>query len=244
VAPTTPVETIWVRRSRRGLTLIEILVVLSLMAVVTAVAVTGSMQLPSARLRGSVTMITSAIKVAYTRATATSRELRLVMDLDHQKIWLEETDVPMLVQVKDKTATGGADPVTEAEKAALEDGDRLLKGPPVPRPLFHPIDTYGFGDVEAGKGGKSLGRAVTFRAVQTAHDDEPRRSGRAYLYFWAGGLTERASIQLRIGTGATETVLTLLVSPLTGKVTVKGGAAELKMPTDDTTASDRVDNGY
>jgi general secretion pathway protein H len=242
---TTPAKRLWARRRRRrGLTLIEILVVLSLIAVVTGVAIMGSMQLPSARLRGSVTMITSAIKVAFTRATATSKEIRLVMDLDHQKIWLEETSVPMLVQWKDKTGTGGADPVTQAEKAALEDGDRLLKGPPVPRPKFRAIDTYGFGDVETGKGGKSLGRAVTFRAVQTSHDDEPRHSGRAYMYFWPGGLTERASIQVQIGSDSNETTLTLLVSPLTGKVTVKGGVVDLKMPTDDATASDRTDTGY
>jgi hypothetical protein len=38
--------------------------------------------------------------------------------------------------------------------------------------------------------------------------------------------------------------MTLLVAPLTGKVTVKGGAVELKLPTDDTTASDRLDTGY
>jgi general secretion pathway protein H len=235
----------WARRgSRRGLTLIEILVVLSLVAVVTGVAIMGSMQLPSARLRGSVTLITSAIKVAFTRATATSKELRLVMDLDHQKIWLEETNLPMLVEWKDKTGTGGADAVTQAEKAALEDGERLVKGPTVPRPQFRAIDAYGFGEIESGKGGKSLGRAVTFRAVQTSHDDEPRRSGRAYLYFWPGGLTERASIQLHIGSDTNETTLTLLVSPLTGRVTVKPGPVDLKMPTDDSTASDRMDTGY
>ena len=45
-------------------------------------------------------MIASAIKVAYTRATATSRDLRLVMDIDQKKIWLEESDAPMLAQVE------------------------------------------------------------------------------------------------------------------------------------------------
>ncbi len=38
------------------------------------------------------TLITSAVKVGYTRATATSRDLRLVMDFDQAKIWLEETE--------------------------------------------------------------------------------------------------------------------------------------------------------
>ncbi|HXX67782.1 MAG TPA: prepilin-type N-terminal cleavage/methylation domain-containing protein [Polyangiaceae bacterium] len=232
------------RRGPRGLTLVEILVVLSLIAVVTGVAVMGSMQLPSARLRGSVTMITSAIKVAFTRATATSKTVRLVMDLDRRAIWLEESSAPMLVQSKDKSPAAGADPVTAAERAALEDGEKLLKGPQIPRPRFKPIKSVGFGDSVASKGGRPLGRGVSFRSVQTAHDDTVRKEGRAYLYFWPGGLTERASIQLHIGEGADETTLTLAVAPLTGKVTVKAGAAELELPTDDTTASDRTDNGY
>ncbi len=232
------------RGSRRGLTLIEIIVVIAIVAIVMGVAVSGSMQLPSARLRRTATMMTSAIKVGYTRATATSRNLRLVMDLDHQKIWLEESEVPMLVQSKDQTGTGGADPVTAAEKAALEEGGKLVKGPPIAKPKFSAIDTFGFADVEAGKGGKPLPRGIQFRQVQTAHDDASRTSGRAYLYFWPGGLTERAAIQIRIGeTEEDYQTLTLLVSPLMGKVTVKAGQVDLQLPTDDATASDRQDTG-
>jgi len=233
------------RGARRGLTLIEIIVVISIVAIVMGVAVAGSMQLPSARLRKTATLIASAIKVGYTWATATSRDLRLVMDLGQQKIWLEETDVPMLVQSKSTTSNGGAEAVTDAERAALQEGEKIVKGPPIAKPSFHALDIYGFGDVEEGKGGKPLQRGIRFRQVQTAHDDSARTEGRAYLYFWPGGLTERASIQIRIGESEEDyQTLTLLVSPLTGKVTVKGGPVELEMPTNDTQASDRQDNGF
>jgi general secretion pathway protein H len=236
-----------VRRSEeRGLTLIEIIVVMSLIAVVTAAVLGGSMQLPSSRLRRSITMIASAIKVGYTRATATSRSLRLVMDLDRQKVWLEESDAPMLVQTKDTTGTGGADPVTQAEKQAVVETDKVLSGPRIPKAQFHKMDTTGFGDAEDGRDGKPLQHGITFRSVQTAHDDAPRTTGRAYLYFWPGGLTERASIQLRIGDSIEESrTLTLLVaSPLTGKVTVKAGPSELELPIDADHASDRTDTGF
>jgi hypothetical protein len=36
----------------------------------------------------------------------------------------------------------------------------------------------------------------------------------------------------------------VLVSPLTGKVAVKGGAVELVVPTDEDHASDRQDTGF
>jgi general secretion pathway protein H len=233
------------RVPHRGLTLIEIIVVLAIIAVVTGTAIAGSMQLPSARLRRSATMIASAIKVAYTRSTATSHDLRLVMDLEQHKIWLEQSDIPMLVQSKDTTATGGADAVTQSEKDALHEGEKIVKGPSIAKPRFSAVDAYGFGDAESGKGGKSLQRGIEFRAVQTSHDDAPRTSARAYLYFWPGGRTERAAIQVRIGdSDADARTLTLLVSPLTGKVTIKGGAVELEMPTDDAHVSDREDTGF
>jgi general secretion pathway protein H len=231
--------------ARRGLTLIEIIVVLTIVAVVSGVAVAGSMQLPSARLRRSATMLASAVKVAYTRATATSRNLRLVMDLDRQRIWLEQSDIPMLVQSSSKVATAGADAVTQVEQDAISEGDKIVKGPPVAKPRFKPIETYGFGDVESGKGGKSLQHGIKFRSVQTPHDEAPRTSGRAYLYFWPGGRTELASIELRIGDSEESSrTLTVAVAPLTGKVTVKAGAVALQVPTDDDHASDRRDTGF
>jgi general secretion pathway protein H len=184
-------------------------------------------------------MIASAIKVAYTRATATSHDLRLVMDFDQEKIWLEESDIPMLAQSKDKTGTGGADPITQAEKAALAEGDKIIKGPPIPKPHFHPIEALGFAEDEPGKGGKPLPRGITFREVQTTHDETSRTEGRAYLYFWPGGRTEPASIQVRIGkSDSADQAMTLLVSPLTGRATIKGGAQDLVVPSDDPTLQD------
>jgi general secretion pathway protein H len=233
-----------VRASQRGLTLIEIIVVVAIIAVVTGAAAIGSMQLPSARLRGSATMIASGVKTAYTLATTRSRPLRLVLDEENQKVWLEETDMPMLVEVKDLARTGGADPITQAEQAALDEGRGVLKGLRVARPKFHPIEAFGFGDVEEGKGGKSLKKGITFRSVQTTHDETPRTSGRAYLYFWPGGRTERAAIQLRIGDSEEDShALTLAVAPLTGKVTVKPGAVDLVVPSDDA-MSERSDTGF
>ena len=233
------------RANERGLTLVEMVVVVAIIAIFNVAALVGSKQLPSARLKRSATMINSAVKVAFARATSTSRDLRIVFDLDQQQIWIEESDIPMLVQSKDITGTSGADPMTDAEREAVAAGEQLIKGPPIPKPHFHSIEAFGFGDPDSGKGGKPLQRGIKFREVQTAHDDEPKTSGRAYLYFWPGGLTERASIQLRIGDSEDENeTLTLVVAPLTGKVTVKGGPVALVKPTDDKESSDRQDNSF
>jgi general secretion pathway protein H len=227
------------------LTLIEIMVVMVLVSLLLGGVVVGSGQVGSARLKHTATMMTGAVRVAFTRATATSRSLRLVFDMDEQSIWLEESDAPVLVQSKDTSGTGGADPMTDAEKAAIDEGARIVQGPRAPRPRFHAIEASGTQSVEGGKGPRKLERGIKIREVQTAHDDKPRTTGRAYLYFWPGGLTERASVQIRVGESVEDSdTLSLIVSPLTGKVTVKNGPVPLKIPLDEKEASEREDRSF
>ena len=226
------------------MTLIEVLIVMALIALILSAVVIGSGQMASSRLRHSSTMISGAVRVAFSRATASSKTVRLVMDFNDNAIWLEEGDQPHLVQSKDQSGTGGASPATVAEKAALEESGRILKGPTAPRTAFTEIDAMGLVASDPGKGHKALERGIRFRRVQTGHDLEPRKDGRAYLYFWPGGQTERAAIQLKAGASDDETdTLTLIVAPLTGKVTVKDGVAELPQPIDDKEASEREDPG-
>ena len=236
------------------MTLLEILVVMVIIAVVVVGVIGGTGQLGGARLKHAATAISGAVKVAYTRATATSKSLRLVFDFEQNAMWLEEGDAPMLVQAKDLSGSGGADPATEAEKLALAEGADILQGPKVARPHFHPIAGISMtadevsvdkeGVPAGGKGPIKLPRGITFREIQTGHDDVPRDKGRAYLYFWPGGLTERASIQIRIGESTDDgDTLSLVLAPLTGKVTAKNGPVALVIPTDDKSASEREDNG-
>lgn len=231
-------------RARAGMTLVEILIVLSLIALVSGAVVAGTGQMAGSRLRQSATMLTGAVRVAYTRATATSRSVRLVFDFEHEQFWLEEASRPMLVKERDVTGTGGADPATEVERAALAEGERITAGPRIPKPAFQEVEAFGLSGNEGKKGKKPLARGVRFRAVQTPHDDEARTEGRAYLYFWPGGRTERASIQLVVGERDDDArTLTLMVSPLTGKVTIKEGAVELPKVDGDTPTSEREDKG-
>jgi general secretion pathway protein H len=225
------------------MTLIEVLIVMALMALILGAVVVGSGQRASARLHHSATMITGAIRVGFSRATATSKTVRLVMDFEANELWLEEGDQPHLVQTKDATGTGGATPATVAEQQALAESSRILKGPPIPKATFREIDAMGVAASEPGKGHKPLDPGITFRTVQSQHDDSPRKEGRAYLYFWPGGNTERSAIQLRVGKEETGTTVTLLVQPLTARVTIKDGAVDMPVPRDDKESSDREDPG-
>ena len=225
----------------RGVTLVEILVVLAIMAIMVGAIGAGSGQVASAREKHAAAIIAAAVKVGYTRATATSKSVRLVMDMENDELWLEESAVPMLVASKDTSTTGGAEAATEQERISLEEGDRIMKGPRAPRPRYTQVDSPGLGN-EGKKGPKPLPRGIKFRSVQTAHDDQPRTEGRAYLYFWPGGQTERAVITVSVGDSKEETdALSMVVAPLTGRVTVKEGAPTLTIPIDDRGASERED---
>ena len=63
------------------------------------------------------------------------------------------------------------------------------------------------------------------------HDDEPRTSGKAYLYFFPGGSTERAAVQLK--RKGDDTGLTVTVSGLTGRAKVERGHVDLPPPRTD-----------
>ena len=115
-----------------------------LISLMMGVMIFGSGQLTSSRLKRTTTMVAGAVRVAFTRATATSKSQRLVFDLDEQRIWLEESDGPMLVQTKDTTSTGGAAAVTDAERRAFQEMESIMKGPRPPKPTFHSVETLGF----------------------------------------------------------------------------------------------------
>ena len=157
----------------------------------------------------------------------TGRPVRLVFDLDRHRIALEETTGKMLREKEEGESTGaGAEAATEQEKEAREYADGIVEGPKAPRASFTPVEKFGGDDDDEGKGGRSLGDGVKYRLVQTEHDGEPRTKGRAYLYIWPGGTTERAVIQLY--RDADSDGLTVMVSALTGRAKIKRGRVELE----------------
>jgi general secretion pathway protein H len=228
-----------------GLTLVEMLVVLLIVTLMLAGVVMGTGQLAGAKLHKSATALSGLIRVAYVRASVMARSERIVFDLDTSKFWLEESEQPMLVQAHDKTGTGGADPVTVAEQQAVAEGARLIKGPQMPRPTFR-IVKPGLFAASDNQGGSAQGLpfGIKFRSVQTGHDEEARTTGRAYLYFWPSGLTERANVVLREGTSlADNDAMTIVVSPLTGATKIKPGSVSLPVVTDEKALSEREDRG-
>jgi len=221
-----PVRQAAVRARARGMTLIEVLVVLVLIALLTSAIVVGTGGVSSARLKGAASLVVSLSKVAITRANATGRPVRIVFDIEQNRIALEEAIGSRLLRVKDgeKSSGAGAKAATEAEKKAEAEAEGFLQGGRVARPSFVPSKRVELGGDNMGAG-RQFDSGIVYKQVQTEHDEKPRTEGRAYLYFWPGGSTEWASIQLQVK--GKKSTLTVLVSPLTGRSQIKSGSVDL-----------------
>jgi general secretion pathway protein H len=226
----------------RGVTLVEVLIVVAIVAVASTLGVLGSGMADGARLRRSSALVASAIRVAYGHANASSKVVRLVFNLDQGTVAIEESSGQLWLAKNDRT--GGAQAATETERRAIEDAETILKGPRAPRPSFHPVKAFGF-NPEKGIAGKNLERNIRFSQIETAHQDDVIKNDQAYLYFWPGGQTERASIQLSVaGSTLDSDSLTILVSPLTGKAEIRKGKVAMPRPRDDAEESERRDTGF
>jgi type II secretory pathway pseudopilin PulG len=92
------------------------------------------------------------------------------------------------------------------------------------------------GDVTGGKAGyrgprfepsegesgepRDLKGDIAFRKVFSPHEKEPREEGKAYIYFFPGGVTEHAIIQLTDNDEEEEHVYSIEIHPLTGRAVI------------------------
>jgi general secretion pathway protein H len=218
------------------MTLIEVLIVVALIAMLMGTLFFGSGMLTSSRQRAAGSLIISVSRLAVTRANTTGNPVRIVFDLEQERVFLEESTGRMLRQkptTRKADPSAGAEASTEAEKEAREEADRIMEGPSAPRASFRPSP-------QLGPEGRELGTGVEFRQVQTQHDAEPLTEGRAYLYFWPGGETEHAAIQIqRKGDPDADDTLTVVVSALTARAKIKRGRLDLPEPRSDGDISER-----
>src|SRR5690606_24983904 len=110
------------RRSQSGVTLIELLIAVGLVALMTGGVAYGMGAFGATRLRTSATMILSGIRTAMTHANTTGYPTRLVFDLDQRTVHLEQANARMLRRMddanRDADPAAGAAAATEAEREA------------------------------------------------------------------------------------------------------------------------------
>jgi general secretion pathway protein H len=155
-----------------------------------------------------------------------------VLDIDKHTVWLEEAQSSRALRVnlsdegsRDKAIRRNEEQRLKDVKAEAEaDAERLAEGTTLKHAGFSPVKGVELAGEKVGQP-RELGSSVEFRQIAIEHDGEPHTKGRAFLYFWPGGETEWASIQLR--KAGDKDGLTVMVSPLTGRAKIERGSVDL-----------------
>lgn len=208
------------------MTLIELMIVVSLLALLTGTLVFGSGFFGGANRRAAATLVVAGVRKGLAHANTLGRPVRLALDLDNHRLVLEESSSREALrgdgseedEAEADVVPPGAELLADAESMA----EQILSGAVPSEPSFTPVDLLG---QDGESPGRDLGGDVRFVKVQTEHDEEPIGRGMAYIYFWPGGVTERAIVQL--GRPSDEEGLTVEISPLTGRAEIKRGYWDL-----------------
>jgi general secretion pathway protein H len=218
--------------SARGFTLIEVMIVMAIVALITVVSVTGLRSLVKSDLRSTATRMAGSIRYLFDRASTTGRVHRLVLDFDNGKYWAEVSDDQFIMGAGKETEENRK---KEAEKIAKEEevkreaaekeaffGGSQIPSRYMPKP-FIPKRAKFEGFRETAVKPFTLKSGVVLADIYTPRLVKPLAEGKGYVYFFPMGMTEAAVIHLSDGK---DTFYTLVVHPLTGRVSVKNSYVE------------------
>lgn len=212
------------RRSRAGITLVEILVVVVIIAIAASGASFAFGALTRSRLRSSAMKLVAASKFAYNRAVTQGNTVRIVLDLDEAKMGLEEAHGRVvLARVDDETRRdldddqAAVDP-WEAAKARLGDEVKPSFGASPWGPILGRD-----GSARKKYQARPLPGGVRVVKLIVPHEPDARTEGTGAIHYFPGGRTEHAVVQLG---DASETVYSVEIHPLTGRAVVHTFAFE------------------
>ncbi len=201
------------------MTLIELLIVIALIAIFTGSLLFGGGIFGNAEQRQAASLVVTGVRKALARANTTGKPVRMTLDFETRRIVLEESSsVLALREPPLKKNETQADRILAESK---RESEQVVAGPVQLKPSFTPLDILG---VDGDGPGRQFGSRVAIRLVQTEHDEEPITEGQAHVFFWPGGQTERAVVQ--VGQGDNDG-LTVVLSPLTGRARIERGRVEL-----------------
>lgn len=206
------------------------MVVIVIASLLGTSAVVGFSAVRKGRLRAGASMVASAMRRAYVHALTTGRTTRLVFAVGSNRYWIEDTDDAHVLDTADPLHLGGAAQSAEqAEDLARREAELIAsQRPRAPRAEFARPQGSRYQE-------RSLADDVTITRLYAQHEEDAREEGNGYVYFWSGGVGERAVVQLRGGTGETYSVV---LYPLTGRAQILDHAVE-PVQVDDRDATDQ-----
>ncbi len=212
---------------RAGMTLIEIMIVVALIASLMAVATIGLGALGAADVSGEALKLSSSIRYTFTLAATSNMTLQMKLDFDERRYYVEELELSGGLSDDELRGTTMKSSQTEAFRRGSGLADRLdaedSKFGTVTRT---PVDAQFLSGEDA-----QLADGVYFVGIMTSHHDELQTSGVGTMNFFSNGFVERAVIYVGDEAAAEGredgVVYTITVNPLTGQSSVVPGRVEI-----------------
>ncbi|MBC7660653.1 MAG: prepilin-type N-terminal cleavage/methylation domain-containing protein [Chitinophagaceae bacterium] len=203
-----------------GFTIIEVLIVISVMALVLLLVVPNFNIVGSSEASAKINGLAGDIRAAYDMSVLHRKPFRLVFEFKTGDYWLESTE-RLDFQLGDNQMLHDPSPEETKESVTKFDGDFLeyvemagkevkdsdtevMIKPTSPliaaRARLRPVEWRATDDAEWAK--RSLGPMFLIRAMQAEHHksmqtyEELQTDGYAYLYFFPQGYVERAVIYI------------------------------------------------
>ncbi len=184
-------------RDQRGFTLIEMLVVVLLIALISAFAVPSVSSYFQISLNSASRDLGSVVKEAYNSTVLTGRVYRLAYDLKNNQFWVEAGPTNVLLDTEDSKKKEEYDKLHNTKEAVEESSFAI--------------------DKTITRRKTDLPRGVTYDDIMTMQSKEPIKTGMAYTHFFPHGMTEQTIIHLIDGSGHKSS---LIISPLIGRTDV------------------------
>ena len=194
--------------------------VVAIAAVVVTGATFGLGAITRTRLRSSAFKVMSAARFAYNRSLTQGTTTRLHFDFEKHTMAVEESYTPVTLATNEQLESEAGDAVDPWDLARSRLEEPLE--PPAPTDPFQPISNSS-GKVLERYTAQPLGDGISLLALITPHETDKRIDGEGSIYFFPGGVTEHAVVQL---TDSSETVYSVEIHPLTGNARIHNFAYE------------------
>ena len=198
--------------------MIEIMLVISIMAIVVMGATTGLGAITRSNLRAASMKVASATKFAYGRAVTQGNTTRLNFDFEKQTMSVEETQGTVVLSRGDENEKEEATDPWEEARAKLDtfDEPKAAKSPFMSIRNDRGIQLKKFG-------ARPIGNGIRIVKLITPRRQDPITEGQGAIHFFPGGITEHCVVQLA---DKNDHVFSVEIHPLTGQAKIYNYAYE------------------
>lgn len=198
----------------RGMTMIEIMIVVSMIGGLMALSALALFRGDDSRVREEAGRMAGTIKYIYNEAAIKNKYYRLALNLDENSYYVESNSEPFYVSM------GGEEDKKTSTASGDEGGSEGEEG--TAPPAFAREEGLMVKPVK-------LKTGVKIKDVTVMHKPERVESGKVYTYFLPNGWAEPFVINL--SDEGEESFYSLQINPITGKSVIRGEYLEVNPET-------------